>query len=65
MQGGAGPSSLDPLTGRPYAMRFPLITIGDIVASQRRLVERLGIAKLLAIGGSISRPRGCVGHRRS
>ncbi len=52
-QGSTGPSSLDPLTGRPYAMRFPLITIGDIVASQRRLVERLGITKLLAIGGSI------------
>lgn len=52
-QGSTGPSSLDPLTGRPYAMRFPLITIGDIVASQRRLVERLGITKLVAIGGSI------------
>ena len=52
-QGSAGPSSVDPLTGRPYAMRFPLITIGDIVAAQRRLVERLGIAKLVAIGGSI------------
>jgi homoserine O-acetyltransferase len=52
-QGTTGPASLDPLTGRPYAMRFPLITIGDIVATQRRLVERLGITKLIAIGGSI------------
>ncbi len=52
-QGSTGPASIDPLTSRPYAMRFPLITIGDIVMSQRRLVERLGIAKLLAIGGSI------------
>ena len=34
-------------------MRFPLITIGDIVNSQRLLVERLGVRKLIAIGGSI------------
>jgi homoserine O-acetyltransferase len=52
-QGTTGPASIDPLTGRPYGMRFPLITIGDIVAVQRALVERLGIAKLIAIGGSI------------
>jgi homoserine O-acetyltransferase/O-succinyltransferase len=52
-QGSTGPSSDDPLTGRPYAMRFPLITIGDIVNAQRALVQRLGIRKLVAIGGSI------------
>lgn len=52
-QGSTGPSSIDPLTGRPYAMRFPLVTIGDMVTAQRRLVERLGITKLIAIGGSI------------
>lgn len=52
-QGTTGPSSIDPLTQRPYAMRFPLITIGDMVAAQRRLVEHLGITKLIAIGGSI------------
>ncbi len=52
-QGSTGPASPDPLTGRPYGMRFPLITIGDIVAAQRRLVEQLGITRLIAIGGSI------------
>lgn len=52
-QGTTGPSSIDPLTNRPYAMRFPLITIGDMVAAQRRLVEHLGVTKLIAIGGSI------------
>lgn len=52
-QGSTGPSSIDPLTGRPYAMRFPLITIGDIVNAQRLLAEQLGVTKLLAIGGSI------------
>ena len=30
----------DPLTGRPYGMRFPLITIGDIVNAQRKLVTK-------------------------
>lgn len=52
-QGTTGPASIDPLTGRPYAMRFPLITIGDMVALQRRLVEALGVTGLIAIGGSI------------
>jgi homoserine O-acetyltransferase len=52
-RGSTGPASIDPLTGRPYAMRFPLITIADIVNAQRKLIERLGITKLVAIGGSI------------
>lgn len=52
-QGSTGPASDDPLTGRPYGMRFPLISIGDIVNAQRALVERLGVRKLIAIGGSI------------
>lgn len=52
-QGSTGPASLDPLTGRPYAMRFPLITIGDMVNAQRRVIELLGITKVIAIGGSI------------
>ena len=52
-QGSTGPASPEPGGERPYAMRFPLVTIGDIVAAQRRLVERLGITRLVAIGGSI------------
>ena len=52
-QGTTGPATTDPLTGRPYAMRFPLITIGDMVNAQRRVVERLGVKQLIAIGGSI------------
>jgi homoserine O-acetyltransferase len=52
-QGTTGPSSIDPLTNRPYAMRFPLVTMSDIVNAQRRLVDQLGIKKLIAIGGSI------------
>ncbi|MDP9363477.1 MAG: homoserine O-acetyltransferase, partial [Chloroflexota bacterium] len=52
-QGSTGPATPDPLTGRPYGMRFPLITIGDVVAAQRRLIEGLGITRLIAAGGSI------------
>ena len=52
-QGSTGPASIDPLTQRPYAMRFPLITIGDMVNAQRKLVEALGITRLIAVGGSI------------
>lgn len=52
-QGSTGPATLDPQTGRPYAMRFPLITIGDMVAAQRLLLERLGIARVIVLGGSI------------
>jgi homoserine O-acetyltransferase len=52
-QGSTGPTSTDPLTGRPYAMRFPIVTIGDMVNAQRKLVEELGVTRLVAIGGSI------------
>jgi homoserine O-acetyltransferase len=47
--GSTGPSTIDPATGQPYAMSFPLVTIGDIVATQRRLVERLGVTRLMLL----------------
>lgn len=52
-QGTTGPVSIDPLTNRAYAMRFPLVTIGDMVNAQRKLVEHLGVTGLIAVGGSI------------
>ncbi|BBL78543.1 homoserine O-acetyltransferase [Rubrobacter xylanophilus] len=52
--GSTGPASRDPGTGRPYAMRFPVVTIRDMVRAQRRLLESLGVRRLsLVIGGSI------------
>ncbi len=52
--GSTGPSSLDPQTGKPYGMRFPVITIRDMVNAQRRLLEHLDVRQLaLVAGGSI------------
>ena len=50
-RGTTGPSSIDPATGRPYAMKFPVITIGDMVRLQKMLVDSLGIRQLLAVAG--------------
>lgn len=50
-QGSTGPGSIDPTTGRPYALSFPVITIEDMVSVQHRLVRHLGIDRLLAVAG--------------
>jgi homoserine O-acetyltransferase len=50
-QGTTGPGSINPATGKPYAMSFPVFTIGDIVRLQRMLIGSLGIEKLLAVSG--------------
>ncbi len=52
--GSTGPSSLDPRTGQPYGMRFPIITIRDMVNAQHHLLQRLGVHQLAMVaGGSI------------
>jgi len=50
-QGTTGPGSFDPATGQRYGLRFPVITIRDMVRLQKRLVEYLGIERLLAVAG--------------
>lgn len=53
-QGSTGPSSLNPATGEPYGLSFPLVTARDMVRAQARLLDQLGIDRLLAvIGGSL------------
>ncbi len=52
--GSTGPSSNDPGSDKPYATDFPLITIGDMVTCQKKLMDHLGITSLLSvIGGSV------------
>jgi homoserine O-acetyltransferase/O-succinyltransferase len=52
--GSTGPASTDPGTGRPYGLNFPLFTVADIVRAQKRLLDYLGVRKILCgIGGSI------------
>ncbi len=56
-QGTTGPGSVNPATGERYGMNFPVITISDMVRLQKRLVDHLGIERLLAVaGGSL----GCM-----
>jgi homoserine O-acetyltransferase len=53
-KGSTGPSSRNPATGRPYAMDFPMVTVGDMVRAQARLLDHLGIERLLSMtGGSM------------
>src|SRR5947209_10964684 len=50
-RGTTGPSCINPATGEPYAMRFPVITIADMVRLQKMLIDHLGIERLLAVSG--------------
>src|SRR5438309_5410362 len=50
-RGSTGPSSIDPATGKPYGPDFPVLTVGDMVRAERRLLDVLGIDSLLAVGG--------------
>lgn len=51
----SGPASLDPVTGKPYGLRFPVVSVRDMVAAQRQLFADLGIERLRAVIG------GCFG----
>ena len=50
-KGSTGPSSINPASGEPYGSDFPVITIGDMVNAQKKLIDHLSIEKLLSIAG--------------
>ena len=49
--GSTGPNSTDPRTGKPYGPTFPDITMRDIVAAEKLLVDSLGLKSLVAVIG--------------
>lgn len=50
-QGTTGPASPHPQDGRPYGSRFPILTVGDMVEVQVRLLDVLGIERLRMVAG--------------
>ena len=52
--GTTGPKDLDPATGEPWGLSFPVITIADMVRTQKLVVDHLGIESLFCVlGGSM------------
>jgi len=50
-RGSTGPSSINPDTGKPYGVDFPVVTVGDMVRAEQRALEALGIDSILAAAG--------------
>ena len=52
--GTSGPAEIDPTTGEPYGLNFPLVTVRDMVRAQAMLLDAMGIGEILCvIGGSM------------
>ena len=49
--GSTGPASTNPATGKPYGLDFPVITVGDMVSAQVRLIDHFGIDQLFSVAG--------------
>jgi homoserine O-acetyltransferase/O-succinyltransferase len=50
-RGTTGPSSINPETGRPYGSDFPVITVADMVRTERAFLDEIGIGRLAAVAG--------------
>ncbi len=52
--GSTDPSSINPKTGQPYGLDFPMVTIRDMVRAQKHLIDHLGITRIISmLGGSV------------
>ncbi|MBK8989461.1 MAG: homoserine O-acetyltransferase [Chloroflexi bacterium] len=49
--GSTGPTETNPATGKPYGLQLPVITIGDMVRAQVKLIDHLGIGQLFCVAG--------------
>ena len=49
--GTTGPSSINPETGKPYGIKFPVFTIEDTIKVKKKLLDWLGIKKLYSVAG--------------
>ena len=49
--GTTGPASVNPQTGKPWGLNFPVVTVRDMVRAQAMLLDRLGIETLFAVAG--------------
>ena len=53
-RGTTGPSSINPETGKPYGLTFPVITVADMVRTEHAFLAELGIERIaVAAGGSL------------
>jgi homoserine O-acetyltransferase/O-succinyltransferase len=50
-RGTTGPGSINPRTGCPWGMKFPVVTVSDMVRLQKMLIDSFGISRLLAVAG--------------
>jgi homoserine O-acetyltransferase len=50
-RGTTGPGSVNPASGKPFGMDFPVITVADMVRTQRAFLDELGIDRLAAVAG--------------
>jgi homoserine O-acetyltransferase/O-succinyltransferase len=50
-RGTTGPASTDPATGQPYGPDFPVVTVADMVRTERAFLAELGIERLAAVAG--------------
>src|SRR5258707_11344866 len=60
-RGTTGPSSTDPATGKPYGPDFPVITVADMVRTERAFLDALGIERLAAVARGSPRGGGGLG----